>query len=207
MDVVVFEQDGHLLRRKEGKEGESFSFSSTLNCGDAAGVAKEIEKLVTEYQAKGYVLLDESTQLNIAEAKVFDKAKWHLNDQFPAELVVYQAYVHTGFYLGWLIKNDLVSDSFRQEHVSAIRRLLNKEITSVKFYEDQLDGVFTSEDLNEKGLRFTEYYFDFQNGQYLKDYESVLVGDLDTFFHVEDTWGNFEKINLVIDQRYREWLG
>ena len=38
---------------------------------------------------------------------VYDKAKWHFRGEFPDELDIFQGYVHTGFYLTWIIENGL----------------------------------------------------------------------------------------------------
>lgn len=200
-DVALFEIENNLLRLKEGKLGKPISFSSTSNCGSNENALIEMEKLIKAYQEKGFVLSDDECE--IKESEIFDKAKWHYEGDFPEVLKPYQAYIHTGFYIGWLILNDLISDEFKSESKDSIQDFLNKKITCVKIYEEQLDGVFTSNDVNEIGFRFTKSYFDFDKGQYLSDYEETLAVSLPTMFHVEDTWENFDKICKVIDERYK----
>ena len=139
------------------------------------------------------------------ETIVFDKAKYHFNGNFPKDLDNYQGYVHTGFYIGWLILNDLTSDWFNNEYKEAIEQFKKIEITCVKLYEEQLDGVFSSEELNEDGLIFTKDYFDLEKGPYLNDYGVTLVKDLPSIYHVQDTVHNFTRILPIIQLRYHAW--
>jgi hypothetical protein len=39
---------------------------------------------------------------------------------------------------------------------------------------------------------------------YFDDYCAVFE-EADTAYHVEDTWGNFERLPPVIDRRFAEW--
>lgn len=202
-DVVILEIENNLVRKKEGKLGKPISFSSTSNCGSDDNAVIEIQKLTKEYQSKGFILSKET--IDVIEPEIFDKAKWHFGGDFPIELNPYQAYIHTGFYIGWLVRNNLISDEFKAESKEYIQKFLDKKITSVKLYEEQLDGVFSSNDVNDLGFRFTKSYFDFEKGQYLKDYEEILATNLPTLFNVQDTWENFEKICNVIDKRYQDF--
>jgi len=59
--------------------------------------------------------------------------------------------------------------------------------------------------LNEEGNKFTQFYFDFENGQYINDYENNLANDLPSIFHVQDTWENYEKARKFINIRYNQW--
>lgn len=200
-DIVILEKEGYLIRKKEGELGKPLSFSSTSNCGTNENATHEINKLINQYKSKGYELYHE--KIEILECEIFDKAKWHLDGNFPTHLNHYQTYVHTGFYIGWLVLNNLISDEFRIESKEAIQEFLDKKITCVKLYEEQQDGVFTSDDVNEKGFKFTKDYFDFETGKYLIDYEETLATNLPSLFNVQDTWENFEMICKIIDKRYQ----
>ncbi len=133
--------------------------------------------------------------------EIFDKAKWHFSGNFPEGLDIFQGYIHTGFYIGWLIKNDLVSEELRNECKNEINDFLENKITAVQFYESQLDGVFSSDDVNDEGYNFTKVYFDFEKGTYLKDYEAILCSELPTLYHVQDGNENFEKITVILNER------
>lgn len=203
-DVVFIERENNLIRKKEGKLGKPISFSSTSNCGTNENAILEVEKMIIEYQNKGFVLTNNINN-EIVESETYDKAKWHFEGDFPKELNHYQAYIHTGFYIGWLILNNLISEEFKAESKNAIHDFLNKKITSVKLYEEQLDGVFTSNELNDIGLKFTKMYFDFEKGNYLTDYEKTLALNLPTLFHVQDTWQNFDSVCKLLDKRYKDF--
>ena len=43
---------------------------------------------------------------------IYDKAKYHYEGDFPQELPMEQAFVHTGMFLSWIIDNNLFSDEF-----------------------------------------------------------------------------------------------
>lgn len=202
-DVVVLEIDGVFIRKKEGKLSKPFSFSSTIKCESEGIVQHELAKIVDKYKEKGYSQTVGDTTM--AEFEVFDKAKWHIHGDFPTDLDQRQAFIHTGFYVGWLIANDLVSDEMKKNSEKHIGAFLSKKISAVDFYESQLDGVFTSGDVNDEGYGFTKDYFVFEYGEYLKDYELVLARHLPSIYHVQDTDENFEKISRILDQRYNQF--
>jgi hypothetical protein len=136
---------------------------------------------------------------------VFDKAQWHIGGDFPSDTEPYQAYVHTGFYVGWLILNDLVSQDFKDDNIESINSFKSRELTAVALYAEQMDGVFTSDDVNDIGYAFTKAYFDFDTGQYLTDYATTLAADLSSIFEVEDSWQNFDMISKLINLSYQEY--
>lgn len=197
-DIVILEQEDNLIYVKEGKYGKPTSFSSTSNFGDSNNALIEIEKLKKEYESMGYSLFEDE----LVNFIVFDKAKWHFDGEFPKELNKYQAYVHTGFYIGWLIMKSLISDELGKSAVSEIIAFKNKQITAIQLYKAHLDGVFTSDDVNKMGYDFTKKYFDFETGKYLEDYEKTLAQDLPSLYYVEDTWENFDKISIVIEKHF-----
>jgi hypothetical protein len=69
------------------------------------------------------------------------------------------------------------------------------------------DEEFGMEDLNEEGLTFTRYYYGDENDMkdYIIDYLEALAGELESVYHVDNTWDNYDKISKVIDRRYKEW--
>jgi hypothetical protein len=44
-----------------------------------------------------------------------------------------------------------------------------------------------------------------RRGACFADYRKVLAAGLPSFWHVADTWENYEKIAAVITRRYEEW--
>ena len=200
-DLVFLQTEGTLIRKKEGKLGRPMSFSSTLNCGTDEKLDAEFRMQVDEYISRGYIECDS----DVVDFEVFDKAKWHINNSFPKELNLFQSYVPTGFYVGWLVIRDLISDEVKSENKLAIDDFVNKKMTSVEFYKSQLDGVFCTNDVCYNGYQFTKFYFDFEKGKYLIDFENLFAKHLPTLFHVVDSLGNFEKICRLLDTKYAEW--
>lgn len=138
----------------------------------------------------------------------YDKADWHLTDDFPKDLKEEQVYVHTGFFVGWLIDNDLVSDDFKEVNSAFIPQFKQKQISGPKLYELS-GGVLSEEDVNAEGRLFCNYYF--EPNTYFTDYrETFIKGSffkkgLPSDYHVEDTWENYRKLAAVLDKRFVEW--
>lgn len=139
-----------------------------------------------------------------ADPFVYDKASYHYDGDWPEGLPKKQAYVHTGFYLGWVIARGLYSRSFAENHASRIDAFKRREMTGPQVYET-IGGVFTSDMLSEEGHAFTDVYFRFKKGRYLKDYGHVLADVHPTAYHVEDTWNNYERMATRIDLQFDYW--
>lgn len=135
---------------------------------------------------------------------VFDKAKWHSGGEFPDDLDEDQAFVHTGLFLGWVIDTGLCSQEFTEDSADEIGEFTARKMTGPGVYES-VDGVFMDEMLNPEGIDFAIDYFDFEQGKYLSDYETVLLGDLPTMYHVQDTWENYNLLKPQIDKRFAAW--
>ncbi|HWF17886.1 MAG TPA: hypothetical protein VG754_01380 [Verrucomicrobiae bacterium] len=132
---------------------------------------------------------------------VYDKAEYHYDgDDYPKGLARRHAFVHTGMFVGWLIEHDMIVTDFLDETVGFKER----RITGAKIYK-AWDGTLISDMLTEEGNRFAAHYFDFERGQFLDDYQEALASGLPSFYHVADTWDNFDIIKKKIDQRYETW--
>ncbi len=126
-------------------------------------------------------------------AIVYDKAKYHYDGEFPADLEIEHGFVHTGMFLGWLIDHDLYSDWFRQELAGYISAFKAREMSGAKVFQ-ACDGVLLDDMLNEEGNQFAQYYFDFNRGSFLRDYEGLLAQGLPSVYHVADSWSNYERL-------------
>ncbi|CRK84799.1 hypothetical protein BN000_04849 [Neobacillus massiliamazoniensis] len=107
-------------------------------------------------------------------------------------------------FLGWIIDNNLFSKEFEEETIMVIKRFKHRELTGTQIYMNW-DGVLASDMLNDEGNEFAKNYFDFDTGLFLQDYEETFP-EIETIYHVEDTWENYNKIKNVIDKRYLEWV-
>ena len=68
------------------------------------------------------------------ETIVYDKAKYHYEGDFPQELPMEQAFVHTGMFLGWIIDNHLFSDEFLEETEEEINKFKLRKMTGTQVY-------------------------------------------------------------------------
>jgi hypothetical protein len=206
-DFVLLETDRKFVRKTTGKVNKSGIGNSTLNAGTDELAIKEVERQAQEFRVKGYkdaTIPDDFQKADI----VFDKAKWHINEDFPKDLNDFQSYIHSGLFVCWLVDKGLIENDFEQENGKEITDLKLRQISPVTFYHDCLDGVFTSDGLTKEGIEFTKSYFDFETGKFMEDYLKVFDAnnELSSVFHVTDTWDNYDKIKQAIDSRYELWM-
>ncbi len=136
--------------------------------------------------------------------EIYDKAKYHIEGDFPAGLSTKQAFVHTGLFLGWMVDHNLISGEFAADFEAEIEQFKLRQITGCRLYEIS-GGVFDETMLNEDGNRFARYYFDFEKGNFVSDYQQLLAAGLPSFFHVQDTWENYDRLARRLNQRFEEW--
>ncbi|REK71194.1 hypothetical protein [Paenibacillus paeoniae] len=161
-----------------------------------------------EWKAKGYVeeAVDILFQIAEKEKYVYDKAKWHYDGDFPQELDRTQAYVPTGMFIAWLVKNDLVSKRSRKEDANEIELVKGNEMTGAQFYRTNWDGVLSSDELSDEADAFAREYLHLHNDMYTAvDFQNILAGDLPSIYHVEDSIENYYVIEPIISERYQEW--
>jgi len=142
--------------------------------------------------------------IEIDENFVFDKAKYHFESISEAELDEEQAYVHTGLFFAWIIKNNLYSEFLLEESPEEIEQTKNERISPSELYMNW-DGVLIGELLNQIGYNFATDYFDFENGDYVNDYEEILCLTDPDIFRVKNTWENYHKMAERIDVKFDKW--
>jgi hypothetical protein len=187
---------------KTGTIGKPSVTSFWQDCISSEGALEALDDMIKKYSAEGYIKSEQAAPI---DTEAFDKAKWHFGGDYPSELDDYQAYVHTGIYVGWLIMNNLASEELISNCNEGILLLKGRKISPAAFYRDYMDGVFTTDDVNVLGYSFTKEYFDFNAGSYLKDYEAALAINFPSLYHVEDTWENFGTMCRVIDKRFEKF--
>ena len=121
-----------------------------------------------------------------SENYIYDDAAHHYGGDWPADLPRSQAYVHTGLYLGWLVRAGLCSERFNTEHAADIAAFRAGEITGPELFM-RSGGVLSSAMLSAEGEAFTADYFDLEQGAYLGDYGALLADVQITAYHVPDT--------------------
>jgi hypothetical protein len=139
----------------------------------------------------------------------YDDASWHYGGNFPADLPDEAGATHSGMFVAWALLAGLSGDIHVTDFPEDIPKLRDRSVTPGAFFLSACDGKFTDEDLSDEGNAFATAYFDFESGSYLADYESTLGQDLpegrDSLYHISDSWENFDKLKVVLDQRLAEW--
>ena len=137
---------------------------------------------------------------------VYDKADWHSEGDFPKGLPEKQAFVHTGLFMGWLIEHNLISREFTRQFGrnlrTAVERFKRRAITGPGVYE-MWGGALDSDMLTPAGNQFAGYYYD--GNRFANDYRKLLTRRLPSFYHVQDTWANYDILAPRIDARYEAW--
>ena len=148
----------------------------------------------------------------------YDDASWHYGGDFPQELPKKNSATHTGMFLNWCINNNLHSEELKNDYENEIESLKKREITGADFVIDALDGKFSEYDLNDLGNSFAKDYYadetDFGNkySSFATDYINIFDSiaeesdfEYETFYHIEDTYANYNMMEQVIDHRFKEW--
>lgn len=135
----------------------------------------------------------------------FDRMDWHYGGDYPEGLPNENGGTHIGFYLAWLIQNDLVGEFHLEESIDELAAVRERRMDGRAFLIDMCDEKFTDEDVNDEGLAFTEFYYQAEEGGFFDDYERVLAQGLPTVYHVENIWENYDKISPVITVAFNTW--
>ena len=137
---------------------------------------------------------------------VYDKAKWHYEGDYPKGLPKAQAFVHTGLFTGWLIDHDMISRDFTrqfsQKFPPVTKHFKQRKITGPQVYKIW-GGCLKSDMLTPEANEFAQAYYDGHN--FAKDYRSLLVRRLPSWYHVQDSWVNYGVLAPQIDARYEAW--
>lgn len=137
---------------------------------------------------------------------VFDKAKWHLDGEYPSDLPPYQAYVPSGFFVTWLIDRGMLNPDECRSNAEGIAQVQARELSGARFYQLHWDGVLSSASLVSEADAFARIYLNVRHDIYTAiDYMRILASGLPTIYHVKDTWDNYARIEPVIDERFRRW--
>ena len=132
-----------------------------------------------------------------------DRADWHYGGQYPEDLPTENGGTHIGVYLAWVLDRDLGSQEL-QEHVAArLPAFRRREITGRDLLFTELDEKFFTSLLSEEGLAFTAEYY--ESNRYVEDYAELLADGLESVYHVEDSWDNYDKIVPRLDERLAAW--
>ncbi|MCK4663160.1 MAG: hypothetical protein KAT68_09865 [Bacteroidales bacterium] len=137
-----------------------------------------------------------------------DRIDWHSGGDYPEDLPHENGGTHIGFYISWILNNYLHGELHRESETDLkhVKKVINREITGLDFLISQCDEKFWDEDMNEEGNAFTEFYYSNEKtSRFYDDYSNTLAQKLESIYHVENTWNNYDKLAKVIDKRYSDW--
>ena len=132
-----------------------------------------------------------------------DKAEWHYQGNFPADLPPENGGTHIGMFLAWVILRDLTSRALERAAGAKVQELIDRKITGRSLLFDALDEKFFDGLLNMAGKAFVRDYY--ETNCYISDYDMVLGTGLPSTYHVADTWENYDKIAAVLNDRFHRW--
>ena len=135
---------------------------------------------------------------------VYDKAKYHSASIEQAGLPEEHACNHTVVFLRWLLEHDLMSQEFVRESDKILKEFRAGKATIYKVYE-YWDCCLVDDMLSEEGNAFAMHYFDFDKGQYIRDYIDTLQGSLPSEFYITFSEDNYQTMRRIMDSRYEEW--
>jgi hypothetical protein len=148
----------------------------------------------------------------------YDDASWHYGRDFPEGLPEKNSATHTGMFLNWCIGKGFISDEFKEDTEEEVEKLKRREITGADLIIDSMDGKFSENDLNDFGNSFAKDYYvdetDFTSKyssfatDYLNLFDSLAEEndfEYETFYHIEDTYENYDLMKQIIDHRFEEW--
>lgn len=118
------------------------------------------------------------------------------------------AATHIGMFLAWAALHGMLNDFHQQTSPALVAQLRARQITGRQFFAAACKEQFAEKDLNVEGNEFAEFYYRDNSGErgaYFEDYKKVLTAKLPSFWHVADTWENYDKIAPVITKRYEAW--
>lgn len=140
----------------------------------------------------------------MASPHVYDKAKYHYETIEELGLPEEHASNHTVFFLRWLLENDLMSEEFVEEAGDELAKFRAGKASAHQVYE-WWDCCLVDDMLSDEGNAFAMHYFDFEDGEYLRDYMKELQGELPSEFHIEFNETNYQRMKKIIDRRFYEW--
>lgn len=128
-----------------------------------------------------------------------DKIEWHLNEKFPKNVPEENAGTHIGFYLEWIMKNDLGPNNEETHDLEEYKKVKTGEVNGRDFLINNCDSKFWDVDLGEEGLKFTKYIYDL----YLSELENIFG---ESPFLVDYNEKSYFKVASYLDEKYKSWI-
>lgn len=193
----------HLLELSSGVLNTRVS-RRTKHCGNYDKALNEAQLITKEYLDKGY---KRKTYIEgITEPIILDIAKWHFQGDYPKDLPIDNAYNHTGFFIGWLVENEFLSEDFSILIKDGIKSFIKKEITAPTLFKEYFDGLFETHQINDEITPFVLDYYgrDSNDSAYFSKYLNKLLKDLPSVYNIKDSWDNYRVIKSFIDVDFKK---
>lgn len=101
-----------------------------------------------------------------------DDASWHYGgDGFPDDAPAEHGATHIGIFVKLAFEQGMAGSLPLEEAPDAVARVVSGEMTGTDFVMSELDGKLTSEDLNDEGFAFANWWWN-TLGTYFFDYEA-----------------------------------
>ncbi|SDI95121.1 hypothetical protein SAMN05216588_13041 [Pseudomonas flavescens] len=136
----------------------------------------------------------------------YDDASWHYEGDFPKQLPPAAGATHIGMFLAWLLLHGMAGDDLREDAEDELAALEERRITGAQLLMKVLDEKLVDEDLDDTGNAFAVAYYQGEDddSRYVDDYLRAF-DDPDTLYHVEDNWANYDRLAILIDERFKAW--
>lgn len=107
-------------------------------------------------------------------------------------------------FLYWLISRNHLSPERNRDLSDEIKLLNARAISSSKLLEDKFSDQILDADVEDSTHQFCHKYLASSAGGFAADYHALFVEgtELNSFLDVEELWESFEKIALLIDERF-----
>jgi hypothetical protein len=136
---------------------------------------------------------------------VYDKGKYHDESVREEGLPHEHADHHIVYFLRWLIENDLVGREMTKGRGGRGLKAYRSGRQSIFWLFRWWDRCFVADMVSDEARPFVDAYVDYEHGQYLADYETLLVGELPSFFHVQYTDAGYRVLAARISERRDEF--
>jgi len=151
----------------------------------------------------------------VRERPVFDDAHWHWNGKYPPDLrppaedggeADLPPVAFIAFFLAWAIDRGLACAEHADRAVPEVRRLADRSITPWQYLDERIGCRLEDGDFNERGLAFAKAYYS-KGGKALLYYTdfSMVFDEVETPYHVADTWANYDRLTPLLDHAYATW--
>lgn len=132
---------------------------------------------------------------------VYDKSKYHMGEgsQFAASWE--QASAPALFILRWMMEQNFLSDFALEDAHGSFEEYRAGRMSLFQLYEREFDLCLIDDMFSDQGNAFGQIYFDYDQGQYLSDLESVLHYKVYPDFTEEA----YQRVRSVISSRYEAW--